>query len=220
MVQEKCCKELCSQEESPNIDVDIDSTANFPIFKSVPDNIGKIGMITVQNRDIRIKLTFIPVVGNSIPMTIDINESRTIPFRNIKEIMAQNDTGVGLAQFAYSICTFLDPQENCCPILCSQTNPDIEVDIGNGSTFFIFQDIFGEGKTGMVSIKKDGGDAINLTFVPTVGIEIPVPLANGQSITVPFENIKEIKVFNNSGGNVEFKYSICTLLDPNKSINK
>ncbi len=72
----------------------------------------------------------------------------------------------------------------------------------------------------MVSKKKDGGDAINLTFVLTVGIEIPVPLDNDQSITVPFENIKEIKVFNNSGGNVEFRYSICTLLDPNKSINK
>ncbi|MFS1515031.1 hypothetical protein V1503_00740 [Bacillus sp. SCS-151] len=61
-------------------------------------------------------------------------------------------------------------------------------------------------------MKKDGGDAINLTFVPTVGIEIPVRLANGQSITVPFENIKEIMVFNNSGGNVEFRYSICYVL--------
>ncbi|WP_214482249.1 hypothetical protein [Bacillus sp. SM2101] len=88
------------------------------------------------------------------------------------------------------------------------------------TTYINFQDIFGEGKTGMVSKKKDGGDAINLTFVLTVGIEIPVPLDNDQSITVPFENIKEIKVFNNSGGNVEFRYSICTLLDPNKSINK
>ncbi|MYL20820.1 hypothetical protein GLW04_13035 [Halobacillus litoralis] len=103
--------------------------------------------------------------------------------------------------------------------LCSQFDPSINLTVPASTEYTIFNPITFQGYNGMITIENsDFGvettDTITVTFIPQpYGDFVPVTLQSGQSQTIPFENIREIKVRNNSTENfVSIDYEICVFL--------
>ncbi|MFS1516698.1 hypothetical protein V1503_09410 [Bacillus sp. SCS-151] len=221
----KCCKQLCSQGDinSPNITGTIPSGTMRVIYEAIPDNIGKTGMLTFHNipngGNGPINLTLVPHVGPSPPdITINPGEIQSISFEDLIRIQASTIEEFS-GEYSYQICTLLDAKDNCCEILCSQTDPVLSTQIepNQMQPDIIYQNSPNNiGKTGMISL-RGVSELITLNFELQTGVTIPIMVNSDQGITVPFEDVVEINVNNASDEVVNLVYTICTLLGSNKS---
>ncbi|MDX8363221.1 hypothetical protein [Cytobacillus sp. IB215316] len=214
VTQEKCCDLLCTIGEtfSNGIDMRIPQGPPLTIFDTIP-NRGKKGVISLFTIFEPITLTFIPQVGDAIPIPLNSSENISIPFDNIKQITVAN-LEEGGNSLEYAICTLLGTKTNCCNVLCFHSDPSINFFIPTGTTRTIFLTLNNIGETGMVTIKPQNFK-IKLTFIPQIGESTFFILDEFHSISIPFEKIKQVTVENLSNSNAEIRYEICTLIDPN-----
>ncbi|MYL20819.1 hypothetical protein GLW04_13030 [Halobacillus litoralis] len=214
---------LCTVAD-PDIDVDLSPGSEYTIFTSTTNkdytgmiSLDEVGSITTP--DLSLTLTFLSHAGESRTFVVLNEQGITIPFTNIKEIRVRNNSSVSEYDFDYAICVFLPDPAAGKESLCSQDCPDIISFIPAATTASIFRGKKCESYSGMLSIESLD-EPITIKFIPAKPSKdrLIFALEVGNSITIPFENVKEIQVTNDSAvDEISLQTQFCVFLEDNST---
>lgn len=214
VVNNRCAPVVCNFGHNyfdyADIDVELPSGGSpRTIFKSA-SNKGEKGLINIFVDDNDFEIILVPASGTTeTPITIKDETSPTIAFENIKEIKARTLSGERV-DFEYAICII---KCKCCPVELKHIEAESEMELPDNSEK---RDIFisNKGQNGMITIENrdDDGD-VEVTLVSDGGIAIPpITIKEESSMTITFENIKEITARAvNASSDVEIDYAISIL---------
>ncbi|WP_214484636.1 S-Ena type endospore appendage [Bacillus sp. SM2101] len=195
---------------------DIQIEPEVTIFKSVLGR-GRNGLISIENlngNSNNIEVTFVSFSGvASDPILIPQKTARTFSFENVKEIIV-NNLGNSIASIEYEICVILDNN-----LLCLQGEDGSPAystnNIPGGDERTLYTSVINKGETGMISVEGDrsGGNMIEVSLLTESNIPDTFIILPLNSVTLSFEDIKEIKVKNLGGVDADIAHEICIILD-------
>ncbi|MGM7685244.1 hypothetical protein ACSVDA_24365 [Cytobacillus sp. Hm23] len=206
---------VCFQNE-PSLMNDILIEPEVTIYKSVLGR-GRNGLISIENlngNSNNIEVTFVSFSGvTSDPILIPQKTARTFSFENVKEIIVSN-IGNSIASIEYEICVILDDN-----LLCLQGEDGSPAystnNISGGDERTLYTSVTNKGEAGMISVEGDrsGGNMIEVSLLTVSNLPSSFIILPLNTVTLSFEDIKEIKVKNLGGAEADIAHEICIILD-------